>query len=127
MSSLLPDLWSKTFLSKMKDRSRFEDLITPHHLEPRDTWAPSGETFEEAVAWARLLSIQVTKPREGAMSENFVLTMPGAVPRMVPLCSPPELIDVLRSLASSTTRTFIHEAPRPAQPEVRNGRITVRR
>jgi hypothetical protein len=111
----------------MKDRSRFEDLVSPAHLEPRDTWAPSGETFEEAVAWARLLNITVTKPRQGAMAENFVLTAPGAIPRMIPICSPTELIDVLRRLASSTSNTFIHEAPSPAQPKVCHGRITVRR
>lgn len=128
MSLTIPDIWAKTFLSKMKDRSRFEDLLHPTHLEPRDTWAPSGETFEEAVAWARLLNITVTKPRKGALDENFVLTLAGRPPTMIPMCSPPELIDVLRKLASSASNTFIHDAPTDTtQQGIRDGRITRRR
>lgn len=129
MSAFIPELWANRIFKHFREKSVLEDLTTPTiHLDPKDTWAPSGEDFSEAVAWARLLNITVTKPHgRSGLGDNFILTTPGTVPRMVPICSPTELIDVLRRLASSKSNTFIHEAPRPAQSKVRHGSLPIRR
>jgi hypothetical protein len=129
MSAFIPQLWADRIFKHFREKSVVEDLTAPTiHLDPKDVWAPSGEDFSEAVAWARLLGIQVTKPHGRALAENFIISKPpGHIPRMVPICSPPELIDVLRRFASSSSNTFIHAAPSPAQPKVRHGRVAVRR
>lgn len=129
MSAFIPEVWANRIFKHFREKTVLEDTFSPTiHLDPKDVWGPSGEDFSEAVAWARLLNIRVTKPHGRALAENFILSPSNGIPHMIPICSPTELIDALRLMASSNSNTFVHDAPaHTAQDKIRNGRITVRR
>jgi hypothetical protein len=119
-SLFIPDLWSTKILDAFSDSSAF----APNALDPRTIWNnPRGgeETYEEAVAWARLLGVSVTKNTRVKGAEMFVLSTPGDsgpghihvrsmtsayistnVPAMIPICSPAVLIQAIKEYANQT-------------------------
>ena len=71
-------------------------------LEPNDTWAPAGELYDEAVAWAKLLEVDVTKGRENhqeGFSGTIRISKPGRTVAVVPLCAPDVLIKHIKAYA----------------------------
>jgi hypothetical protein len=94
MSLFNAELWSREIMQTFQRSA-------PTELDPRSVWAPTGETYAEALAWARLAGVSVTQP--GTMSplrDSFALSRPGRVPKLLPLCSPGDLIDEIRKFAT---------------------------
>ena len=94
----VPGLWSDHILNAFKRSSMLGD--SP--LEPNDTWAPAGELYDEAVAWAKLLEVDVTKGRENhqeGFSGTIRISKPGRTVAVVPLCAPDVLIKHIKAYA----------------------------
>lgn len=104
----LPEIWSSEIAQRLSDELIMDKVLRPNLLNPRDVWQPTGETFEEAVAWARLLGVTVTRSRPGQTpGDAFMLTMPPSatgktsITSVLGVCSPEELIDAIKRHASS--------------------------
>lgn len=99
MSILNPDLWSREVARQLKSSSTFRAAFAPDALLPEDFW--NGEEpgyYDEAVALARLFGVRVHKSLwQGA--DEFVLHMPSAPHRRIPLCSPTELVFQIKRYA----------------------------
>lgn len=104
MSGILsPTIWARQAAKSLTDKPVLKELLRNTPLRPNDTWAPTGETYEEACAWARLLNVTVTRPGgEALLVGYFTLTSLEKVPRLIEACSPGELIDVLRYYATES-------------------------
>lgn len=88
-----PDIWSEATLKAFRDSMKMVRRV----LEPRDVWAPTGETFEEAVAWARLCGVAIYT--SDVPTRVLFLHKPGCITTELDLCSPTELIDAIRDYA----------------------------
>ena len=103
MSAFIPEIWSREMVKALQADLTFDSLLKgslTDFLNPRDFW--NGEdpgSYEEAVAWAKVASVQVAKThhrKDGRYVEEFILYRPGAPHRRLPICSPPELITHLK-------------------------------
>jgi hypothetical protein len=98
MKAFIPELWASE-VSKVFQR-KMDSSLMGAPLNSNDVWAPTGETYAEAVAWARLTNTRVSRPGKDSIHHNrFVLTGHD-VPRMFPICSPGELIGEIRKYAT---------------------------
>jgi hypothetical protein len=122
MSAFIPSMWSKHLLEIFKKTSVMDHFESPR-LSGQDVWAPTGEDYSEAVAWSHILGISVTRPT-GSMKDNLLLRSPGRYVTMIPLCSPTELINVMRDIASTPAgKATIITSAFPPKSKVRNGNV----
>ena len=97
-SNFIPELWSSHMVDTLRYQSRFLDPA----LDGNDLWTPTGERYDEAVAWAALLEVQVAKPRFGraeGISGTFRISKPGRTAAVVPICAPGVLVKHLKAYA----------------------------
>lgn len=71
-------------------------------LSAKDTWGPDNTTYEEAIAWQRLLGLNISITLNiGLSGKNvFWISRRGMVPWMIDACSPDELIVALKNYAT---------------------------
>lgn len=94
----IPDIWSNHVLESFKYSMNFLDPA----LDKTDVWDPTGERYDEALAWAALLEVQVAKPRLGrteGLSGTFRISKPGRIAAVVPICGPAVLIKHIKAYA----------------------------
>lgn len=99
-SLFIPGLWSKMILDQFKYKPVFENYVFENYeLDPDDRF--QGQPYAEAVAWAKLLNIQVFKPERNfkVFSGHFTILRAGCPPLVVPFCDPATLIEILRAHA----------------------------
>lgn len=79
---------------------RYTSPVLDPPLSPQDRWEPTGETYEAAVAWARLLEVDViTGSKEPSV---LLLSKPDCTTAVVPRCPPAELIEKIKAYAEGT-------------------------
>lgn len=70
-------------------------------LDPQSVWAPTGETYEETVAWAKLLGVTVFVSYEKAPGPTVFLNKPGCITTSLSACSPADLNAAIRDYAQN--------------------------
>lgn len=96
-----PGIWSSEIERVYRKQSFLGSAAGSKPLEPNDVWAPTGETFEDPVAWGKLLGVRIMKPGSiGPMGEQLVLLHPKSYPYSIPLCSPTEVTRAVKSFAT---------------------------
>jgi hypothetical protein len=88
-SPFIPEIWTVTVLDAFKTSMKYIRRM----LHPQDTWAPTGEPYEEAIAWAKLLDVTIYT--SDLPVKTLFLHKPGCLTEDIELCSPQDLIAAL--------------------------------
>lgn len=91
-----PAVWS----SEIKNAFGYSSRFLRKMLDPNSIWAPTGEDYEEPVAWAKLLGVTVFTSYE-LSGPTIFLNKPGCVTKTLSACSPADLSAAIRDYAQN--------------------------
>lgn len=111
-----PGIWSSEIERVYRKQSFLGGAAGSTPLDARDVWQPTGETYEDPVAWSKLLGVRVMKPAKStAMKDQFVLLHPKSYPFAIDQCSPRELTHAIKSFATLCDGFQPEDAPGAAE------------
>lgn len=96
---IIPEIWSDHIIDAFKNAMRYIKRV----LDPNDVWAPTGENYQEAIAWARLCGVTIYTSDIPSTNhgKSLFLHKPGCITTELELCPPNVLINAIRDYVSN--------------------------